>query len=205
MYHPRMSDREARPARTRQPAAARRAALLDAATAVLRARGVEAATVEEITAAAGVSKGSFYLHFRSKDHLLDVLRGRLGEELAAEVTALQLPTRREDWPAFTLLFVRRAIEVQVERADLRALLTDVVHAHEPGDADPRNPAERALAGLIEAGLAAGAYSVSDVDAAVRLLFAVVHAAGDWACEAPETVDRIAAAAGDVVLRALSAH
>jgi AcrR family transcriptional regulator len=194
-----------RPARTRQPAAIRRAALLDAATEVLRVRGVEAATVEEITAAAGVSKGSFYLHFPSKDHLLHALRERLGEELAAEVVALDRPTRRRDWPDFTRRFIRRAIEAQVERADLHDLLTAVAHGHDvEGEGDPRNPAERALASVIEAGIAAGAYRVDDTEATVRLLFALVHAAGDWACEAPDALDRIAAAAGDLTLRALEA-
>ena len=38
--------------------------------------------------------------------------------------------------------------------------------------------------------------------AVRLLFALVHAAGDWACEEPEALDRIADAAGEITLRAL---
>ncbi|MEZ4553694.1 MAG: TetR/AcrR family transcriptional regulator [Dehalococcoidia bacterium] len=191
--------------RTRQPAAVRRAALLDAAIDVLQARGVDAATVEEITAAAGVSKGSFYLHFSSKDALLHALRQRLGEALAAEVTALGRPARRRDWPAFTRRFIRRAVEVQVERADLHDLLTAVPHDHRgDGGGDPRNPAERALAALIEDGVAAGAYRVEDVEAATRLIFALVHAAGDWACDDPEAVDRVAAAAGDLTLRALEA-
>lgn len=194
-----------RPVRARKPAEVRRAALLDAATEVLRARGVEAATVEEITTAAGVSKGSFYLHFASKDELLHALRERLGHELAAEVAALERPARREDWPDFTRRFIRRAVEVQVQRADLHHLLTAAVHDHssEAGD-DPRNPAERVLASTIEAGMKAGAYRVDDAEAAVRLIFALVHAAGDWACAAPGDLDRIAAAAADLTLRALEA-
>lgn len=189
--------------RVRKPAAVRRAELLAAATEVLRVRGVEAVTVEEITAGAGVSKGSFYLHFRSKEELLDALRLRLGEELAAEVAALERPRQRREWAAFTRRFVRRAIEVQVERAESHALLTEVSHGHEDADGeDPRNPAERVLASFIEAGVTAGAYRVEDVDAAVRLLFALVHAAGDWACDEPEALDRIAAAAGALTLRGL---
>lgn len=194
-----------RPARTRQPAEARRAALLDAATEVLRARGVEAATVEEITTAAGVSKGSFYLHFASKDELLHALRERLGRELASEVAALERPARREDWPDFTRRFIRRAVEVQVERADLHDLLTAVVHDHPPeAGGDLRNPAERVLASTIEAGMQAGAYRVDDPDAAVRLIFTLVHAAGDRGCDAPGDLDRMAAAAADLTWRALEA-
>ncbi|MBX7110641.1 MAG: TetR/AcrR family transcriptional regulator [Dehalococcoidia bacterium] len=192
-----------RATRTRKPAAIRRAELLDAATEVLRARGVEATTVEEITSTAGVSKGSFYLHFPSKERLLDALRERLGEELAAEVAALERPQQRAAWPEFTRRFVRRAVEVQVERADLHELLTAVGHDHaaEMGG-DPRNPAERVLASTIAAGVEAGAYTVADEAAAVRLIFALVHAAGDWACEQPQEIERIGSAAAELTLRAL---
>jgi len=43
--------------------------LLDAALALLLARGYPATTVDEICAAAGVSKGSFYHFFRTKEEL----------------------------------------------------------------------------------------------------------------------------------------
>lgn len=44
-----------------------RDALLSAARDAFAERGIGAATVQEITARAGVSKGAFYLHFESKD------------------------------------------------------------------------------------------------------------------------------------------
>jgi len=47
----------------------KRAKLLDAARDVIRAKGYSAATVEDICAAAGVTKGSFFYHFASKDEL----------------------------------------------------------------------------------------------------------------------------------------
>ena len=46
-----------------------RAKLLDAALAVIRAKGYSATSVDELCHAAGVPKGAFFHHFRSKDEL----------------------------------------------------------------------------------------------------------------------------------------
>jgi len=43
--------------------------LLDAAVSVIRSKGYSATTVDELCAAAGVTKGAFFHHFKSKDEL----------------------------------------------------------------------------------------------------------------------------------------
>lgn len=43
--------------------------LLDAALTVIRSQGYAATTVDELCAAAGVTKGAFFHHFKSKEHL----------------------------------------------------------------------------------------------------------------------------------------
>lgn len=46
-----------------------RSKLLDAALSVIRAKGYAATTVDELCTAAGVTKGAFFHHFKSKDAL----------------------------------------------------------------------------------------------------------------------------------------
>jgi TetR/AcrR family transcriptional repressor of nem operon len=49
--------------------------LLDASLHVIRAKGYEATSVDEICAAAGLSKGSFFHHFKTKEDLALALAG----------------------------------------------------------------------------------------------------------------------------------
>ncbi|PKR89148.1 TetR/AcrR family transcriptional regulator [Pleomorphomonas diazotrophica] len=46
-----------------------RSKLLDAALSVIRHKGYSASTVDELCSAAGVTKGAFFHHFKSKDEL----------------------------------------------------------------------------------------------------------------------------------------
>lgn len=63
--------------------------ILAAARQVMEARGgLEAVTMEEIAQAAGVAKGTIYLYFRSKDHLICALMSQVGENLRRDLTGL---------------------------------------------------------------------------------------------------------------------
>jgi AcrR family transcriptional regulator len=71
------------PARKRLTAEARRAAILDAASAVFSARGYHSASIDDIAGEAGVSKALIYEHFASKQEL----HAKLVEAHAAELYA----------------------------------------------------------------------------------------------------------------------
>jgi len=78
-------------ARRADPAARER--LLAAARTIFAEHGVDAARVEDITSAAGLSKGSFYLHFDSKEAAFGELVGAffatMGELTSRRQAAIQ--------------------------------------------------------------------------------------------------------------------
>lgn len=64
--------------------------ILAAARQLLDQRGLEAMTMEEIAAAAGVAKGTLYLYFQSKDDLIQALLTMVGENILRDLeTTLQ--------------------------------------------------------------------------------------------------------------------
>src|SRR5512136_66209 len=65
-----------------RPMAAARRKLLEAALSVIRAKGYEATTVDDLCAEAGVAKGSFFHHFKTKEAL-----GIAAAEYWSEVTS----------------------------------------------------------------------------------------------------------------------
>jgi AcrR family transcriptional regulator len=62
--------------------------ILAAARRLMQDRGVEAVTVEEIAAAAGVAKGTVYLYFQGKDELIQALMSQVGENLIQDLETL---------------------------------------------------------------------------------------------------------------------
>lgn len=72
----------------RPAAPARQSDILNAALALFDQVGFDAARVDDIAAAAGVSKGGVYLHFKSKDAILEALIARDVAPIAAAVAAL---------------------------------------------------------------------------------------------------------------------
>ena len=187
------SKRPARPPRTR-PAEVRRGDLLSAAGRLFLAQGLEETTVEQITAAAGVAKGSFYLQFASKEALVEALRRRFLEDylerlraVVGELPAGQHATRLGVWTAVT-------VAAFLDGARLHALLF-----HGPRDyleeGSGGNPAVQELRDLLQAGAQVGAWSLPDPQATATFLFHGLHALIDEA--------RRSAAPSDVEDRAMA--
>jgi len=90
--------------------------ILAAARQLLDQRGLEAMTMEEIAAVAGVAKGTLYLYFQSKDDLIQALITLVGENILKDMeVALQAP----GMPAEKL---RRVVSVLLEYLNRERLL-----------------------------------------------------------------------------------
>ncbi|MEN0076492.1 MAG: TetR/AcrR family transcriptional regulator [Paracraurococcus sp.] len=69
------------------PSADARTRILDAAEAIVRARGVSGLTLDAAARGAGVSKGGLLYHFASKEALLTGLLGRVAEWIQQDFAA----------------------------------------------------------------------------------------------------------------------
>jgi AcrR family transcriptional regulator len=186
---------EARAAAAEQRRAKTRERLLDAATAVIADKGPDATSVEDIVAAAGVSRGTFYNYFPTTDELIHALNDRSADaffgpmrELVADLTnpALRL--------AAAAHFTLATMVADPTRAWVILRLD--------GSRAPRHrDASRFLYRLFEEGMASGLFEPLDLDAARSLtLGALRNAARDMLLEdAPPDLARHVIA---MVLRAL---
>lgn len=118
MVNPQSQRTDPRPARTRR-------AILSAADELLATSGVEGTTIAKVASHAGVSVGSIYAHFGSKDALILALGAK-----AVEPRLAQMESERETSPLARVLaagdaYVRFAID---EPSTFSAL---VILAHEP--------------------------------------------------------------------------
>jgi AcrR family transcriptional regulator len=99
---------------------ARRAQILDAALRCFAARGLHAATMDDIARAAGLSKGALYFRFRSKEEIVFALFGAYEAAIFAEwereadVPALEALRRAGEFTLATLVESRVLIDLWTE-------------------------------------------------------------------------------------------
>jgi TetR/AcrR family transcriptional regulator, transcriptional repressor for nem operon len=117
-----------------KPAQERRADLLAAGQALFLARGIAATSLEDITRAAGVSKGLFYLYFRSKEDLVLALQEQFSRQFAARIRAAA--EAQADWGAKLDACVQASFEGYRELHDLHEVLfhhAGPAHTHTAAD------------------------------------------------------------------------
>jgi AcrR family transcriptional regulator len=152
--HDHLSRWERRKERTRRR-------LLAAADVLLREKGFDATTVEEIAAGADVAKGTFFNYFDSKEALLFHLTAARLEEALEELPAPGAPASERIH--LTLELVRETLD------PYRHLMRRMIPGHVKPPHRRDRPLVSALANLIREGQAQGAFRPS-ADADLAALF-----------------------------------
>lgn len=172
--------RTRRPRVTKDPEV-RREELLDTAWELCRSDGFESMSVDQLTQAAGVAKGTFYHYFASKDAMLEALVQRFGEGLfdhlsAAEASATGTGSER------LRAVMNAAGAYKVEKADVAY----ASFLYQPGNLALRHGlfsawrerAREVLVPVITDGQADGSLSVADVGAATDIVLLLWFEAAD---------------------------
>lgn len=143
---------------------------MQAGIALFGAQPVDAVSVDDITAAADIAKGSFYNHFKDKDDLARAVTRAVRDEVEARVA--QANTGIVD-PALRMaralcVFAQFALE-EPERAKALQRL----HA---GATLPDTPANRGLRADLETGLRTGRFAHCGVQTAMLAIMGTVQIA-----------------------------
>lgn len=170
--------------RWRRRAEARPDEILDAALAEFTARGFEAARMEDIAKAAGLSKAAIYLYFPSKTALLEALIEAKIEPLARQVQNLALAGQAD--PLMTLRMLATAAAHRVSDARVFAVPRLVIglSGRFPEIAEYYRvhvveKARSALEALIDAGKAKGVIRAVDTKAVARAFIGPILFEGLW--------------------------
>jgi AcrR family transcriptional regulator len=151
---------------------------MEAAVRVLRAKGTSNATVSDITEAAGVAKGTFYLYFGSKEHLMAALRRQLVDDAIAHGISFLARAGEEDWWGLVDASIASFIDYHFKHRDELALLAE--EGLTPETRELLAECDRTLTGIftegIRAGVEAGAFRVEDPEATAMLLYHALEGA-----------------------------
>src|ERR1700719_174766 len=157
------------PAPAERPDTAKRRQIMDGARAVFLAQGFDAASMGEIARAAGVSKGTLYVYFDSKEHLFEAIAH---EACAAQAQGLFIFDPADHDVEAVLTRVGRGLMKFICRpggmSALRTVISIAERMPEIGgqfyDSGPARGIDL-LRGYLEAQVAAGHLAIDDCEVA----------------------------------------
>jgi AcrR family transcriptional regulator len=156
-----------------KPPEIRREELMDAAERLFLAQGIATTSVDAIVAGADVAKGTFYLHFQSKEQLLAALQQRFIDGFCADLQMAINKRPADDWQGRLRAWVAAGVNGYLDRIALHEV---VFHEFRPDDrhATHRNSTVEQLAGLLAQGSRAGAWTMEDPPLQALMLFHALH-------------------------------
>ena len=172
-----------------KPPAERRVELMDAALQLFLEQGVAPTTIEQITAGASVAKGTFYLHFSSKDDVLAALRERFVQELLATIEAAVSQCAKQDWRGKLEVWASASIDGYLDVLPLHDIVFHEFHPH-TREEHSDNVLVDHLGALLDGGTAAGAWRVEDSRFTAVFLFHGFHGIVDDALVKEKRPNRV---------------
>jgi AcrR family transcriptional regulator len=156
-----------------KPPQERREELMNSAQRLFLQNGVDLTSIEQITDGANVAKGTFYLHFASKDDVLLALRDRFVCALLEDLKKGISKCSEADWKGKLAAWAKAGVTYFLEEAAIHDLVFREYQLPSP-KGESENIVILHLSGLLEAGTAAGAWSVDDHRLTAIFLFHGLH-------------------------------
>lgn len=176
-----------------------RGEIVTAAERLVAARGLDALSIDEITAAADVAKGTFYTHFTDKEDLAAAIGRQIRLELEDRITKLNQGVKdarlRMANGLSTVLFY--AIQHPIRARALMRLI--------PGSVNPETPINAGIRSDIQLGLKTKVFWAASVNAAVVVTLGAVMSAAMRLSETVHAVPEPFEFATDVIATALVAQ
>lgn len=184
---------------------ATRAKLIAAARQAFRQMGYAATSMDDFTAAAGLTRGALYHHFGDKKGLLAAVVKQIDGEMDERLSAISL--RAPDaWTAFRDR-CRAYLEMAVEPEIRRIVLQDARAALAPAPGAAQQQCVASLGALLQQLMAEGTVEPADPQALARLVNGSLVESGFWIAEEGAEQGRLTHAlrALDLLLRGLLRH
>lgn len=189
--------------------------LLDAALTCFEERGYDDSSVHEIALRGGVSVGTVYRYFPSKEHLLEAIHHRFhdGLEAAFDAAASKLAERAAAGEQLTagvalgaLVDATAAFLVE-QRTACRVIATYVPRVQEPDQRESHDRAfVRRMAAVLQIGVDRGVVATTDPALTAHLLYHAMRGTltASVAFGEPADLDGVVAQAKELFARALTA-
>ena len=206
---------QARRRRVAKPPDQRRREILEAATELFGRHGYDATTVQAIAARAGVAAGTVYLHFPSKEAILDALRGDFEAGLLDRVAAVATAVLAEEAASGEIVSYEEVVERLIDGMVAYSLdnrsATEVLAQHKGrvvGMADPirfESGLNDVLSRVIAEGIRLSYVHTSDPEMTAYLLnLAAATAVGNAiAFHDEEMLERVVAQTKELYIKGLA--
>ncbi len=161
-----------------------RARLIAAAREAFGTVGYAAASMDEMTATAGLTRGALYHHFGDKKGLFSAVIDQIDAEMTVRLRAVSAEAE-DRWTGFRdscVAYLAMAREAEIQRIMLRdgpAVLGD------PWSWPTQNDCIRMMARGLDELVTEGVLTPLDPEAIARLIFGATQHAAQWIAHAPD--------------------